>query len=122
MTDVREEYFREYALVREEACEGKARCLTETQNEILRFLCGTTKPKGIRLGAKMRGVLPQRFTAPYLARMFGCDKEVVRGVFEYLERRHLIARQRPPHRGWEWLYGRAREEAVLGVTLFHLGY
>ena len=70
----------------------------------------------------MRGALPQRLTATYLGRMFGCDKEVVRGVFEFLERRCLIVRRPPPGRGWEWLRGTEREEAVLGTTLFRLGY
>ena len=116
MTDVREEYFREYALTREEACGGKAKGLTETQNEILRFLCGG------KTGRRMQGALPLRYTAPYLGRKFGCDKEDVRGVFEFLERRCLIARRPAPYRGWGWLCGTEREEAVLGATLFHLGY
>lgn len=116
MTDVREGYYREYALAREEACEGKAKRLTETQNEILRFLCGG------KTGRRMQGALPLRYTASHLGRMFGCDREDVRGVFEFLERRCLIARRPAPRRGWEWLCGTAREEAVLGQPLAAFGY
>lgn len=116
MTDVREEYYREYARAREEACGGNAKGLTETQNAILRFLCDG------KTSRRMRGALPRRYTAPYLSRIFGCDKDAVRGVFEFLERRHLIARRASPRRGWEWLCGTAREEAVLGQPLAAFGY
>ena len=115
MTDLMEDYFREYAQVRDDAHSGKVVCLTEKQNEMLQYIFR----KHYECGCK---TVPRRYSMEYLSRFFKCGKEDVRSVFEFPERRCLIARRPAPRRGWEWLRGAAREEAVLGQPLAAFGY